>query len=89
VAGPVRSGLKIALDEHPEIKAILMGTRRSDPHAANLQAFQVTIASRELRLFILFVVLLLLYPFFYFIISIRFFFVCEFLIEKDWNLAAY
>jgi hypothetical protein len=51
VAGPVRSGLKIALDEHPEIKAILMGTRRSDPHAANLQAFQVTIASRGLRLF--------------------------------------
>jgi hypothetical protein len=45
VAGPVRSGLKIALDEHPEIKAILMGTRRSDPHAANLQAFQVNIAT--------------------------------------------
>ncbi|KAI9551950.1 hypothetical protein GHT06_022287 [Daphnia sinensis] len=42
VPGPVRSGLKMALNEHPEIKAILMGTRRSDPHAANLQAFQMT-----------------------------------------------
>ena len=41
VPGPVRSGLKMALEEHTEIKAILMGTRRSDPHAANLQAFQV------------------------------------------------
>ncbi|XP_032792373.2 FAD synthase isoform X3 [Daphnia magna] len=42
VPGPVRSGLKMALNEHPEIKAILMGTRRSDPHSANLQAFQMT-----------------------------------------------
>jgi FAD synthetase len=41
VQGPIRSGLASALESHPDVKAILMGTRRSDPYAANLQAFQV------------------------------------------------
>jgi len=42
VPGPIREGLTSLLQQHPDIKAILMGTRRSDPHAANLQAFQMT-----------------------------------------------
>ena len=41
VPGPIHDGLTRVLQEHPDIKAILMGTRRSDPHAANLEAFQV------------------------------------------------
>jgi len=42
VPGPIHDGLTKVLQEHPDIKAILMGTRRSDPHAANLEAFQMT-----------------------------------------------
>ena len=45
VPGPIRSGLASALESHPDVKAILMGTRRSDPYAANLQAFQVCIVA--------------------------------------------
>ena len=41
VAGPIRTGLTTVMEQHPDVKAVLMGTRRSDPHAANLQAFQV------------------------------------------------
>jgi len=42
VPGPIRDGLTAVLQQHPDVKAILMGTRRSDPHASNLQAFQMT-----------------------------------------------
>lgn len=42
VPGPVRPGLAAAVEQHPEIKAVFMGTRRSDPHAASLQPFQVS-----------------------------------------------
>jgi len=42
VAGPIRTGLTTVMEQHPDVKAVLMGTRRSDPHAANLQAFQMT-----------------------------------------------
>lgn len=39
--GPILDGLRQALSEHPEMKAVLMGTRRSDPSGKNLTFFQV------------------------------------------------
>jgi len=38
----ILSGLRSALTEHPEIKAVLMGTRRSDPSGRALSYFQMT-----------------------------------------------
>ncbi|XP_021951289.1 FAD synthase isoform X1 [Folsomia candida] len=43
--GPILDGLRQALSEHPEMKAVLMGTRRSDPSGKNLTFFQMTDSS--------------------------------------------
>jgi len=41
--GPIQEGLRLALIEHPEMKAVLMGTRRSDPSGKSLALFQVCV----------------------------------------------
>ena len=39
--GPIQNGLRCALTEHPELEAVLMGTRRTDPSGQNLGYFEV------------------------------------------------
>lgn len=41
VPGPIKSGLSILLQNHPEWKAGLMGTRLTDPFSKHLVYFQV------------------------------------------------
>ena len=41
--GPIKEALTELHKRIPEIKAIFMGTRRTDPHSENLQEFQVFI----------------------------------------------
>ena len=50
--GPIQSGLRAALEEHPEIEAVLMGTRRTDPSGQNLGYFEV-ISHRSVFFFLL------------------------------------
>ena len=59
VPAPIRSGLTTVLEQHKDVKAILMGTRRSDPYAASLQPFQVLMIL-FLPLFLLLLLLFLL-----------------------------
>ncbi|ORX88180.1 adenine nucleotide alpha hydrolases-like protein [Basidiobolus meristosporus CBS 931.73] len=40
--GPMKQGLQSYLDQRPEIKAVLVGTRRTDPHGAKLTHFLPT-----------------------------------------------
>ncbi|TPX64369.1 hypothetical protein SpCBS45565_g05927 [Spizellomyces sp. 'palustris'] len=40
--GPMRAGLQVFLDRYPETKAMLVGTRRTDPFGEHLQPFQMT-----------------------------------------------
>ncbi len=39
---PIRDGLREFLSDHPKLRAILVGTRRTDPHASSLQSFSPT-----------------------------------------------
>ncbi|KAF5021530.1 hypothetical protein F66182_6440 [Fusarium sp. NRRL 66182] len=39
---PMKKGLEIYLEERPSIKAIFVGTRRTDPHGENLKHFDPT-----------------------------------------------
>jgi FAD synthetase len=41
VPGPIRHALGVILAEKPELKAVLMGTRRTDPYSAMMNYFQV------------------------------------------------
>ncbi|CAG7837215.1 unnamed protein product [Allacma fusca] len=43
--GPIKAGLSEALEKYPGIRAVLMGTRRSDPSGKNLNYFQMTDSS--------------------------------------------
>ncbi|XP_033645729.1 FAD synthase-like [Asterias rubens] len=42
VTGRIKSALGVLQEQHPEIKAVLMGTRMSDPYTDNLSAFTMT-----------------------------------------------
>ncbi|PNF24944.1 FAD synthase [Cryptotermes secundus] len=42
VPGPIKRALGDVLAERPELKAVLMGTRRTDPYSETLNSFQVT-----------------------------------------------
>ncbi|XP_066992210.2 FAD synthase isoform X2 [Anabrus simplex] len=42
VPSPIKTALEVVLDERPDLKAVLMGTRRTDPYADTLQSFQMT-----------------------------------------------
>lgn len=42
IKAPLKSGLFTYVDEHPEVKAVIIGTRRSDPFAADLKPLQPT-----------------------------------------------
>ncbi|KAJ3326721.1 hypothetical protein HDU76_012701 [Blyttiomyces sp. JEL0837] len=39
ISSPMKEGLQHFLNTHPDVKAILIGTRRTDPYAANLKDF--------------------------------------------------
>jgi 3'-phosphoadenosine 5'-phosphosulfate sulfotransferase (PAPS reductase)/FAD synthetase len=39
---PMKKGLEIYLEERPSIKAVFVGTRRTDPHGENLKFFDPT-----------------------------------------------
>jgi hypothetical protein len=39
--GPIKHALGVILAEKPELKAVLMGTRRTDPYSETLNSFQV------------------------------------------------
>jgi FAD synthetase len=39
--GPIKHALGAVLAERPELKAVLMGTRRTDPYSETLNSFQV------------------------------------------------
>jgi FAD synthetase len=41
VPGPIKHALGVILAEKPELKAVLMGTRRTDPYSAMMNSFQV------------------------------------------------
>ncbi|TAQ85139.1 hypothetical protein B7494_g6559 [Chlorociboria aeruginascens] len=41
-AMPMKAAFKLYLEEHRAVKAILVGTRRTDPHGANLSHFDST-----------------------------------------------
>lgn len=41
VPGPIKHALGDVLAERPELKAVLMGTRRTDPYSETLNSFQV------------------------------------------------
>jgi FAD synthetase len=41
IPGPIKHALGIVLAERPELKAVLMGTRRTDPYSEALSSFQV------------------------------------------------
>ncbi|KAJ2230776.1 NADH:ubiquinone oxidoreductase [Coemansia sp. RSA 485] len=40
--GPMRQGLQSFKDDHPEIQAIFVGTRRDDPHGSKMDYFSAT-----------------------------------------------
>ncbi|KAK9767964.1 3'-phosphoadenosine 5'-phosphosulfate sulfotransferase [Basidiobolus ranarum] len=40
--GPMKQGLQTYLDRRPEVKGVLVGTRRTDPHGAKLSHFLPT-----------------------------------------------
>ncbi|XP_021920063.1 FAD synthase-like isoform X3 [Zootermopsis nevadensis] len=42
VPGPITHALEVVLAEKPELKAVLMGTRRTDPYSAMMNSFQMT-----------------------------------------------
>jgi FAD synthetase len=41
VPGPIKRALGAVLAERRELKAVLMGTRRTDPYSETLSSFQV------------------------------------------------
>lgn len=41
-AMPMKEAFKVYLEEHKKVKAILVGTRRTDPHGENLTHFDMT-----------------------------------------------
>jgi FAD synthetase len=41
IPGPIKHALGVVLAEGPELKAVLMGTRRTDPYSEALDFFQV------------------------------------------------
>jgi hypothetical protein len=41
VPGPIKHALEVVLAERCELKAVLMGTRRTDPYSETLDSFQV------------------------------------------------
>lgn len=45
----IKDGLKSILEKRPNLKACLMGTRRTDPFSDSLSAFQVVFYSRCLN----------------------------------------
>lgn len=42
IPGPIKSGLESFIQQNPEVKAILVGTRRTDPFAQHIQHFSPT-----------------------------------------------
>ncbi|XP_069701546.1 FAD synthase-like [Periplaneta americana] len=42
VPGPIKHALGDILNEKPQLKAVLMGTRRTDPYSESLNSFQMT-----------------------------------------------
>lgn len=41
IPGPIKRAVGVVLAERPELKAVLMGTRRTDPYSEALNSFQV------------------------------------------------
>lgn len=46
VKSDIKDALRRTLDEYPNYKACLMGTRRTDPYCGNLSTFQVLVINR-------------------------------------------
>lgn len=42
ISGRIRDSLKELQTQHPNIKAVIMGTRKTDPYSSHLQAFSMT-----------------------------------------------